>query len=178
MIQRQTLLCCFSAPRREQIAPSSLQSGFAVTLSLRGASWREAQLLSKWPGSLSVGSLSAHTEAGDVWCATRGCKGRWQKGIAGTQRRKVRTGDNNTSSESEEDNCWHKSGWCLEYGVFTRDRWFSNQMSSIPRGIDECLSWLCLRCVYQDRWGLANQTSVDLKPEKRTAYQSKQETKL
>lgn len=44
----------------------AFQSGFAVTLSLRGAFVKEARLLSEWPGSLSVGLLSAHAQAGDV----------------------------------------------------------------------------------------------------------------
>lgn len=66
MLQMQTLLCCFCAPWREQTVLPSLQSGFAVTLSLRGASCGEAQLLSEWPESLSVGFLSAHSQAGDV----------------------------------------------------------------------------------------------------------------
>ena len=94
---RTPAVCFFVCSLKEADLLPILQSGFAVTLSLRGPREGEARLPSEWPGSLSVGCLSAHSQACDVWCTAWGWEDRWEEGMAGRLKKKeAGTGENNT----------------------------------------------------------------------------------
>lgn len=81
--------------------------------------------------------VSTHSGRGRLMCHARMKGQTGERGIAGTQKGKVRTGEN----------CWHESGWCLEDGVLCVTDGFQ---SSVPTGIDESLGGPCRHRMHQD----------------------------
>lgn len=139
---RTPAVCFFVCSLKEADLLPILQSGFAVTLSLRGPREGEARLPSEWPGSLSVGCLSAHSQACDVWCTAWGWEDRWEEGMAGRLKKKeAGTGENNTRTGGSGTVGTTITRFIIPFttkiSFFTYDRWHNPvKQCWVARGAD------------------------------------------